>query len=129
VKNIPGMEDFASTVLLPPSPNFNLEDKRSVITILFFPLKIFEKKKKKNRLSLEFLLHLHSSQVFSSVGVMVAAVAASLLPSLPLHRYPPSPSPPPLSLFYSSSPFWTKATFVCVCVCEKRCIYQCWAVL
>lgn len=117
MKNIPGMEDFASTVLLPPSPNFDLEDKRSVITILFFPLKIFEKKiTKKDSFSLEFLLHLHSSQVLSSVGVMVAAVAASLLPSLPLHRYPPSPSPPPLSLFYSSSPFWTKATFVCVCV-------------
>ncbi len=116
MKNIPGMEDFASTVLLPPSPNFDLEDKRSVITILFFPLKIFEKKiTKKDSFSLEFLLHLHSSQVLSSVGVMVAAVAASLLPSLPLHRYPPSP-PPPLSLFYSSSPFWTKATFVCVCV-------------
>jgi hypothetical protein len=34
---------------------------------------------------------------------------------LPLHRYPPSSPPPPLSLFYSSSsPFWTKATFVCM---------------
>jgi hypothetical protein len=104
------MEDFASTVLLPPSPNFDLEEKRFVIPILFFPLKFKKKKiKKKNSLSLEFLLHLHSSHVLSSVGVMVAA---SLLPSLPLHRYPPSRSPP-LSLFYSSSSFWTKA-ILCV---------------
>jgi hypothetical protein len=51
VKNIPGMEDFASTVLLPPSPNFDLEDKRSVIPFLFSPLKIFEKKEKEKKLS------------------------------------------------------------------------------
>lgn len=130
MKNIPGMEDFASTVLLPPSPNFDLEDKRSVIPILFFPLKIFEKKKKNSLTVLSFCCT--CTRLKSSLPLVLWSLLL-LLPScqaclciathllLLLLAFPCST----LLLHFGQKPLLC----VCVCVCEKRCIYQCGAVL